>query len=131
MLIITQLDAIEADRLSDAQVLLQAGRFDGAVYLAGYAVEMALKARICATLRWTGFPEASHEWKGLLSLKTHDLEILLRFSGVEDTIKTTHLAEWSTALDWDPATRYRASGRATVREASDMISAAAILVAAL
>jgi HEPN domain-containing protein len=31
-------------RLNEAKVLLDAGHFDGAYYLAGYAVECALKA---------------------------------------------------------------------------------------
>jgi hypothetical protein len=32
-------------RLMDAEVLLQSERYDGAVYVCGYAVEIALKKR--------------------------------------------------------------------------------------
>ena len=78
------LRTIARARLRDAQVLLRAKRFDGAWYLCGYAVELALKARICRTLKWPGFPESAQDFKGLQSVKTHDLDILLRFSGVED-----------------------------------------------
>ncbi len=81
------LKSISRARLSDAKVLLEAKRYDGAVYLCGYAVELALKARICRTLRWSGFPETQSDFRGLLSVKTHDLEILLRFSGIEPRIK--------------------------------------------
>jgi hypothetical protein len=35
---------------------LKAERFDGAFYLSGYAVELALKARICRTLKWRATP---------------------------------------------------------------------------
>jgi hypothetical protein len=37
------LRAVARARVRDAQVLLQARRFDGAFYLSGYAVELALK----------------------------------------------------------------------------------------
>ena len=47
--------AIAKARLKDAQVLLRGNRFDGAIYLCGYAIELALKARICQTLKWGGY----------------------------------------------------------------------------
>jgi hypothetical protein len=37
--------------LIDAEVLLNAKRFDGSVYLCGYAIELGLKKRICETLK--------------------------------------------------------------------------------
>src|SRR6266705_3045443 len=77
------LKSIARARLNDAKVLLKGRRLDGAVYLCGYAVEMALKARLCRTLKWSGFPETGAEFQGLQSIKTHNLEILLRLSGVE------------------------------------------------
>jgi HEPN domain-containing protein len=43
-------------RLEDAEALLQSGRYDSAVYLCGYAVELALKARICLNLNWNEYP---------------------------------------------------------------------------
>lgn len=109
-------------RLRDAQVLLRAGRFDGAFYLSGYAVELALKARICRTLKWPGFPETGQDSKGLQSVRTHDLEILLRFTGVEWRVKAKHLAEWSVVLDWNPDKRYRVIGQSTPQQAADMIT---------
>jgi HEPN domain-containing protein len=118
-------------RLRDAKVLLKANRFDGAFYLCGYAVEVALKARICRTLKWSGFPEAAQDFKGLQSLKTHDLEILLRLSGVEGRIKAKNLAEWSTVLDWNPEKRYQPIGRSTQQQATDMVTAAKRLLGVL
>src|ERR1039457_2278627 len=70
------LRAIARTRLSDAEVLLAAKRFDGAFYICGYAVELALKARICRTLKWSGFPENEKDFKGFRSVKTHDLAVL-------------------------------------------------------
>lgn len=42
-------------RLAEAAALLQAERFDGAYYLAGYAVECALKACIAKGPNCTNF----------------------------------------------------------------------------
>jgi HEPN domain-containing protein len=116
------LRSIARGRLRDAQVLLQARRFDGSFYLCGYAIELALKARISRTLGWPGFPESVHDFKGLQSVKTHDLEVLLRFSGVEARVKAKHLADWSVVLGWNPETRYQAIGRSTAKQAADMVT---------
>jgi HEPN domain len=50
MLTPTQLKAIADARIDDAQALFSAGRYDGAVYLCGYAVEVALKHRSRSTM---------------------------------------------------------------------------------
>lgn len=47
MLTRKQLKDIIQARLDDADALQVAGRYDGAIYLCGYAVELALKCRIC------------------------------------------------------------------------------------
>jgi hypothetical protein len=129
MISTSDLKAIARARLDDARVLGK--RFDGAVYLSGYSVEVALKARICRTLKWNGFPDTAAEFKGLQSIKTHDLEILLRLSGVEGRIKTKFLAEWSLVLDWDPEKRYRTVGQFTEQQATDTLAAATRLLGAL
>ena len=121
MIATRDLRTIARARLRDAQVLLRAKRFDGAWYLCGYAVELALKARICRTLKWPGFPESAQDFKGLQSVKTHDLEILLRFSGVEDRVRAKHAAEWSVVLDWNPEKRYQANRLSTAQQATNMV----------
>ena len=125
------LRSISQARLRDAKVLLEAARYEGAVYLCGYAVELALKARICQTLRWAGFPETQAEFKGFGSIKTHDLEILLRFSGIEPRIKGKYLYYWSKVLDWNPDRRYQLTGQVTQQKATAMISSARKLLAAI
>ena len=54
-----------------AAKLLRTGKsYDVAIYLCGYAVEIALKARICRTLNWVaGFPETQAEFKAKSGLK--------------------------------------------------------------
>ncbi|MBI4471948.1 MAG: HEPN domain-containing protein [Acidobacteria bacterium] len=131
MIVTNDLKSTARARLRDAEVLLKAKRFDGAFYLCGYAVELALKARICRTLKWPGFPETNKEFEGLQSIKTHDLEILLRFSGVEDRVKTKYFAEWSQVLDWNSQKRYQSSGQTTSQQATDMVTCAKRLLTAL
>src|SRR4051794_17854963 len=69
MISIDQLRAISAARLQDAIVLLDNDRLDSAAYLCGYAVELALKARICITLNWEGFPQTRGEFEGFLEFQ--------------------------------------------------------------
>lgn len=115
-------------RLKDAQVLLDGGRWDGASYLCGYAVELGLKARICRTLGWAGFPDKSSEFQDLSSYKTHKLEVLLHLSGAEERIKTNMLADWSIVSAWSPESRYTPIGKVTEKDVRDMIASARTLL---
>ena len=120
----TDLRSIARARLRDADALLSTRRYDGAVYLCGYSVELALKARICRTLGWSDFPETTREFDGYQSLRTHRLDILLRFSGLEARIRTRLMAEWSIVAMWEPEARYRRVGTASAADAADLIQAA-------
>jgi hypothetical protein len=51
MIPVAELDRLARARLEDAKALLAATRYDGAVYLCGYAVEVALKARTCRAIK--------------------------------------------------------------------------------
>ncbi len=131
MITTADLKKIAQGRLKDAEVLFAAGRYDGAIYLSGYVVEVALKCRICETLKWSGFPQSNNEFKSYQSFKTHDLEVLLKLSGVEQEIKATNFAEWSAVTSWNPETRYNPVGQSSQPEAELMIEAVTILLEAL
>ncbi len=111
-------------RLRDAEVLLEARRYDGAVYLCGYAVELGLKARICRTLRWAGYPESSREFRRLGSFRVHDLDVLPHLTGRESAIKQVALPVWSAVAAWSPDARYRPVGTSNSTDARLMIEAA-------
>ena len=125
----SDLRKIAKARLTDATVLLAARRYDGAVYLCGYAVELKLKARICRTLKWTGFPSSGGEFSDYRSFKTHDLDVLLHLSGLEGKIKPAFLTEWSIVSQWNPESRYQAIGSVSASDASTMINSTRTLVA--
>jgi len=115
-------------RLKDAEVLADKKRFEGAIYLCGYAVELGLKARICKTLKWQGWPSGGKEFDGYQSFKTHNLDVLLHLTGIEDRIKTQLFVAWSTVAEWDPESRYNPVGNASARDAYLMILAARVLL---
>jgi HEPN domain-containing protein len=128
MLTRTELLKIKRARLKDAKILYQNRQYDGAVYICGYAVEIALKARICKTLKWIdGYPDTRKEFENYTSFKTHDLDVLLRISGIEEQIKKRFFSEWSTIAKWNPEARYKEIGKINKIEAGNMIQAAWIL----
>ena len=131
MILIDELLAIATARLEDVDVLLKQDRLDGAEYLCGYAVELALKARICRTLNWAGFPETKSEFQDFASFKTHKLVVLLSLSGQEERIKRDHLSEWSVVEKWDAEARYRRVGHADFGQVVLMWSYAGNLVKVL
>ena len=86
-------------------------------------MELALKARICRTLKWDGYPEQG-EFNKLQSFRTHDLDMLLRLSGQESKVKSACLTDWSTVAKWDPQLRCQAPGTAARQAARELIDAA-------
>jgi hypothetical protein len=125
---IDELLAIAEARLQDANVLYTNDRVDGAGYLCGYAVELALKARICRTLNWPGFPEKPYEFDNLRSFRTHKLDVLLSLTGQAERIKAENFSDWSAVATWDPEARYRPVGQADpVQVALMLVSAETLL----
>src|SRR5438876_2071342 len=110
MISVAELDNIARARIEDAKVLLTAGRYDGATYLCGYAVEVALKARICRTLNWTEFPSTGSEFQAYRSFQTHELDVLLRLSGQESRTKQNHFSLWNAVAIWKVESRYNVVG---------------------
>ena len=97
-------------RLEEAEVLFTAGLYDGCAYLCGYVVELALKARICATLDIDEYPE-----KGRLgdTFKTHGFDELRVLAGMEKELAAANKPlgdNWSLATSWKPGRRYEPAG---------------------
>lgn len=113
----TEIEKIVQARIEDAKVLYDASRYDGSVYLCGYAIELGLKARICSTLQWDEYPTSGK----YSTFKTHDLDVLLHLSGCEDKIKLKHLADWSVVAQWNPEARYNPIGNVQDSDAKDML----------
>ena len=126
-----ELRKIARARLKDAEALFRHRRYDGAIYICGYAIEIALKARICRTLRWPGYPSTRREFEQYHSFRTHHLKALLHLSGIEDKVRASFVAEWLAVAGWDPETRYRPVGSATRQDADLMIESTKVLLGVL
>ena len=120
----TEIEEIVQARLEDAEVLLEASRFDGSVYLCGYAIELGLKARICRTLQWDEYPSG----RKYSTFKTHDLDVLLHLTGIEDEVKLKNMTEWSIVATWNPEARYKPIGNIKKADAKDMLDSAKELI---
>lgn len=118
-------------RLKDSKILYNAHRFEGAVYICGYVIELGLKLRICKTLNWEGFPSTNREFNDLRSFKTHKLDVLLALSGIEEKVKTMFLPEWSAITSWNPEARYNPIGTIDKDDAELMIASAEKLLSVL
>jgi HEPN domain-containing protein len=93
-------------RIREAGILLAAGEFDGAYYIAGYAVEFALKA--CIIKRKLSVPESWPEKKFTDQCHTHDLEVLFRLADLDDELNTAGpvKANWLIVKEWSEQSRF-------------------------
>ena len=104
----TEFRRLANDRIADARALLAAKRWAAAYYLAGYAVECALKACIAKRTKAEEFPDKGFADK----CWTHNLPQLLSAAGLKGDFEAAlkadpDLAEnWDTVKDWNEATRY-------------------------
>jgi HEPN domain-containing protein len=126
-----ELAALARARLADAEALRLAGRFDSAVYLCGYAVELQLKAAICRTLGWAEFPSSSRDFADLRSFRTHDLRVLLLLTGRKAEVVGRYPEEWNRVSEWNPEMRYTPVGGADEPKARAMLDAATTLLRVL
>ncbi len=113
-------------RIEEAEVLLRSQKFSGAYYLAGYAIECALKARLSKQTKRHDFPpEPNH----VRDIYTHNLQQLLDKSNLqkvfeaEKTRNPQFAINWSVIKDWTEKSRYQQQSqkkaRAIVKAVSD------------
>lgn len=96
-------------RLREASALLELGLFDGAYYLAGYAVECALKACIAKATQRGEFPDK----KRVDSSYSHNLRELIKVAGLEEARaerankELLFKANWEFVEGWSEQSRYQ------------------------
>lgn len=95
-------------RIREAETLLHASLFDGAYYLAGYAVECALKACVAKQTREFDFPDRAV----VNDSYTHDLDKLVRVAGLDaerqarSRVSKQFEINWALVKDWSEGSRY-------------------------
>ena len=106
----TELHSLAETRVLDAKALLNAGRWSGAYYLAGYSIECGLKACALALIEKTGI--IYRDKKFAEKCWTHEVEELLKLAGLErerglaiaaSSVFGTH---WLIVKRWNEAARY-------------------------
>ncbi|MDD5189473.1 MAG: HEPN domain-containing protein [Dehalococcoidales bacterium] len=126
-----ELKKLSKERILESEILYLHKKYDISSYLCGYAVELALKYRICKCLKWIGFPETKSEFEDVKFLKTHECENLLLLTGKKDQMKTNFMTEWSVVAKWNPDGRYHPLGTITKAESRDMIDCSKKIVGML
>ncbi|MBV9125969.1 MAG: DNA-binding protein [Planctomycetes bacterium] len=107
-------------RMKEAKHLLDQNDWDGAYYLAGYAVEFALKIRIISQLmKSNSFPEK----KLAENFYKHELILLRKFAGLEDEMDNDPAvrSQWEMVKDWSEQSRYEIG--TTEQEAKNLYDA--------
>jgi HEPN domain-containing protein len=96
-------------RLAEATLLLASGLPSGAYYLAGHAIECALKAIIAAQFRASEIPDR----RLVERVHVHDLsKLLLSLTGLEDELEAEMNVNpdlhgrWTTIKTWSERARY-------------------------
>jgi len=103
--------------------LLSAGCYAGAYYLAGYALECALKACIARQVKAFDFPNKQLA----IDCYTHNLVKLPSTANLKDALNQQENADdpfrlnWSTAKAWSEEARYRTD--ISKQEAIDLFNA--------
>ena len=108
-------------RMEEAKLLIDHKKdWDGNYYLAGYAVEFALKICIISQLmKSNSFPDK----KLAENFYKHDLTVLRRAAGLEDEMNKDAAVSphWDVVKDWNEQSRYRLG--TTEKEARDLYDA--------
>lgn len=111
-------------RIRDAEALLSAQQWSGAYYLAGYAVECALKACIAKLTSQYDFPDKNFVNKCYV----HDLERLIDLAGLEPHLlkemRQNGLLEsnWRVVKNWNEDYRYKQSSELEARKLFNSIA---------
>lgn len=121
------LQKLAEDRILDAELLLNGGRWSGAYYLAGYAIECGLKACILAHVTSNAsviFQERRYSEK----CWTHELRQLLELAGLKAQMdadgkaQANLFARWGTVLAWKETSRYEEKTEAEARALYEAIT---------
>lgn len=109
-------------RLKEAKILHSAGFYDGCIYLSGYVLELALKAKICSLMHLQDYPDEIFNKK----LKSHNLTDLVIASGLSNDFSLANpdlFINWNKVVSWKTDTRYNPIGQATKKYSEDFLEA--------
>ena len=117
-----------AERFRDAEILFQNERWDASIYLCGYSIEIALKARLCQIQKWASLHKVV---QGYGTVRIHDLDRLLEMSGIDNRIRThgSLFAMWNLVVNqWSVDIRYLPNSNRDRRTVKSVIDASRVLL---
>ena len=112
------------ERIAEAKILLDAGKWSGAYYLAGYAVECGLKACIAKLTKPDAFPDKNFG----VRCWVHDIEPLVELARLKsrrdaDMAANANLSiNWGTVRAWKETSRYERKTQADAQTLYDAIT---------
>jgi AbiV family abortive infection protein len=113
----TDLRANAERKLQDAKILFSAGSFSNSYYLAGYTIELGLKACIAAQMSADTIPSKEI----LKKLLDHNFQNLVGVAGLATALREQQAkdvefgANWAIAAEWSPDVRYESVSAAEVQ----------------
>ena len=111
----TELKRLTQLRLKEAKILCNSRMYDGSCYLAGYCIELALKAAICKRMGTPHFFESIRP-ETARAFKIHNLDELITLAGlrtqfdVQFNSNVLFQTNWSfikTTINWSEQLRYQ------------------------
>ena len=109
------LESLAQAKFNDALLLFNSGRWANAFYLAGYAVELGLKACIAKQI----LPEAIPDRRFINSVYTHEYMKLIGLAGLTADLRvrqdadSVFAANWGIVGEWTPEARYESTDKST------------------
>lgn len=118
------LQKLADEKLSDAQILFNSKSWSNAYYVAGYAVELAIKACIAKSFKADTIPD-----KGLVNdTYSHKFPSLIGTAGLRAELQKQEQASqdfavaWGVVNEWSPDDRYRVNSEQDAKELVEAIS---------
>jgi HEPN domain-containing protein len=118
------LRSLAAVRVREAKALLDSAEWSGAYYLAGYAVECALKACISRAFGRYRIPDPQI----MKEIYTHRLETLVKIANLQSQLEfeksndQIFALNWTVAKDWSESSRYATWTEAEARDLNKAIT---------
>jgi hypothetical protein len=118
------LRALAQAKIDDAHLLFQKQRYSNAYYLAGYSIELSLKACIASQFVVDTIPDKSF----VVDIYAgHDLKKLVKLAGLstkllkQSTSDVDFAANWALVAQWTEASRYGTTDSITAQAFFDAI----------
>lgn len=109
------LEVLSESKLADALLLFERERWANSFYLAGYSVELALKACVAVQFQASTIPDK----KFVSSIHTHEFSKLIGLAGLTAELRakqdedSTFAANWGITAEWSPEARYECTDKST------------------